>query len=159
MFLGFEANIKEDIHTQSLSHYVKTAKLNLELPEFDESLFRDLNSFAADKVRFLSEKFANPANANLERVFAALIGPSFVGKTQSAFCITSMPVLYFPVDRSRGDRNNQQFIYRNFHNHGIFFRVAARAGFNSLQCHPSFDGIQAKDFDRLLDVELYTLGL
>ncbi len=128
------------------------------MPTFAGSPCRDLNSFTENKVRLLRGKFALPPGAELDRVFAALVGPSFVGKTQSAFCISSKPVLYFPVNPSKGARHNQQAIYRNYYNHGRYFNVAAGTDYNSMKFRRDFQGIQAKDLELIKDMDLHTLG-
>ncbi len=138
--------------------YIKAADLIRKTP--GSSFFIELDSFVGDPVQFITDNVALPASADISKVFSALVGPSFVGKTQSAFVISFKPVLYFPVEPSSCERTQQQQIYRNFFNHGLYLNQLAGADYSKLKFLFGLrKNLTATQLDCVTNQPLCTIGL
>lgn len=116
---------KLDEGTKAFDEYLKNGKLLMNDPLFSSTPLGKLESIILDPKNALLKDIddqgevvdqcyaARIKNLDFSSTFIALICPSYVGKTQSAFALSKVRPLYFPIDQY-DDRFIAQRIYLNF---------------------------------------------
>ena len=97
--LNYFKSFQNDQFLEDLKSYINVAETTVSSPS------------AAVFLRAIESNISS-YQRRTERPFSAIIGPSFMGKTQMAFILAAFkyPVLYFNFSASESDQN----VYRNF---------------------------------------------
>lgn len=132
------------------NEYITTAKCaNLDSPELVE-LNENIDLLA--KSLFIGKNFIEPLDASS---YVAIVGPSFMGKTQTAFNLArARPVFY--VNFSDGD-GRMQDIYKSFVGISRIFSTILLKDLSTLKGHNISLGTAS--LLKGSDVKLYTIGL
>lgn len=127
LYLAFQNTlIRSDRAATAMEHFISTAELIRNDPEYSNSHISKLDSLLYNTQLSISSHFPREVaqfNIQSSRSFVALAAPSMEGKTQSAFVFSEVKPLYFCINFEISDAT--QPIYLNFSSlNSILHRIA-----------------------------------
>ena len=125
------------METEALYRYIATAEKIRKAPSYNGSNMHKVEQFLSNPNDFFREHRSSlclpEVTKKFDRTFAALVAPSFEGKTQTAFTLRSVNPLYFVVAATDAClEGSLQYIYRPFIKHNRFLCAAAKVDMERL---------------------------